>query len=319
MRIVVAALALLLAASTAAADTYPSKPIRLIVPFPPGGSTDIFARPIAQKLSEALKQQVVVENRGGAGGTLGAEVAAKSPPDGYTLLMGHIGTLAVAPSLYPKLPYDPLKSFAPVSMVATLPNVLVVNPALAAKSVGELIAYARAHPGELSYASGGNGSAAHIAFELFKLQTGTRIVHVPYRGTAPAVTDVIGGQVAMTMTGVPPVLQFIQSGKLRALGVSGRERVEALPDVPTIAEAGVKGFEATQWYGIVAPAGTPPAIIGRLNAALRAILAGAEMRERLAALGAVPAAGPPEEFARHIETEIARWRDVVRAANLKPE
>lgn len=318
-RLLAAALVALASVGAGAQPPWPAKPIRLIVPFPPGGSTDIFARPIAQKLSEALGQQVVVENRGGAGGTIGAEAAAKSAPDGYTLLMGHIGTLAVAPSLYPALPYDPLKSFAPVSMVATLPNVLVVNPSLEAKTVGELIAYAKAHPGKLAYGSGGNGSAAHIAFELFKQQTGTRIVHVPYRGTAPSVTDVIGGQVAMTMTGVPPVLAFIQAGKLRALGVSGRKRAEALPDVPTIDEAGVKDFDATQWYGIVAPAGTPAAIVERLNAEIRRILAMPDMRERLKSLGAEPAPTTPDEFRRYIASEIARWASVVKAAHMKPE
>jgi tripartite-type tricarboxylate transporter receptor subunit TctC len=308
-----------LGAAGALAQPYPSKPIRLIVPFPPGGSTDIFARPIAQKLSEALKQQVIVDNRGGAGGTIGADAAAKSPPDGYTLLMGHIGTLAVAPSIYPNLSYDPVKSFTPVSMVATVANVLVVNPSLPANNVAELIAYARANPGKLSYGSGGNGSAAHIALELFKQRTGTEIVHVPYRGTSPSVTDVIGGQVAMTMTGVPPVLPFVQSGRLKALGVSSRQRVEALPNVPTIAEAGVKDFEATQWYGIVAPAGTPQPIVARLNAELRAILQSAEMRERLKTLGAVPAPSTPEEFGRHIASEIVRWRAVIQGTHIKAD
>ena len=308
-----------LAASCAWAQPYPSKPIKLVVPFPPGGSTDIFARPIAQKLSEALKRQVIVENRGGAGGTIGADAVAKSPPDGYTLLMGHIGTLAVAPSLYPKLPYDPRKDFAPVGMVASVANVLVVNPSVPAKSVQQLIALARRDPDKLTYSSGGNGSAAHIAVELFKLRTGTRIVHVPYKGTAPAVTDLIGGQVAMTMTGVPPVLEFIRNGRVRALGVSSLRRIDALPDVPTIAEAGVADFEATQWYGIVAPAGTPAPIVARLNAELRVILESAEMRERLAALGALADPSTPEQFAERIASERVRWREVVEAARIQPD
>jgi len=290
-----------------------------VVPFPPGGSTDIFARPIAQKLSEALKQQVVVENRGGAGGTIGADAVAKSPPDGYTLLMGHIGTLAVAPSLYPKLPYDPRRDFAPVGMVASVANVLVVNPSVPARSVQELIALAKRDPDKLAYSSGGNGSAAHIAVELFKLRTGTRIVHVPYKGTAPAVTDLIGGQVAMTMTGVPPVLEFIRNGRVRALGVSSLRRIDALPEVPTIAEAAVADFEATQWYGIVAPAGTPAPIVARLNAELRLILESAEMRERLAALGALADPSTPEEFAQRIASERVRWREVVEAARIQPD
>ena len=308
-----------LAASCAWAQPYASKPIKLVVPFPPGGSTDIFARPIAQRLSEALKQQVVVENRGGAGGTIGADAVAKSPPDGYTLLMGHIGTLAVAPSLYPKLPYDPRRDFAPVGMVASVANVLVVNPSVPARSVQELIALAKRDPDKLAYSSGGNGSAAHIAVELFKLRTGTRIVHVPYKGTAPAVTDLIGGQVAMTMTGVPPVLEFIRNGRVRALGVSSLRRIDALPDVPTIAEAGVADFEATQWYGIVAPAGTPAPIVARLNAELRLILESAEMRERLAALGALADPSTPEEFAQRIASERVRWREVVEAARIQPD
>jgi tripartite-type tricarboxylate transporter receptor subunit TctC len=303
----------------AGGETYPAHAIKLVVPFPPGGSTDILARPIAQKLSQALGQQVVVENRGGAGGTIGAEAVAHAAPDGYTLLMGHIGTLAVAPSLYPKLAYDPRTSFAPVSMVAILPNVLVVNPSNPAHSVREFIAYAKAHPGALTYSSGGNGSAAHIAFEMFKQEAGIDVVHIPYRGTAPSVTDVIGGQVAATMTGVAPVLPFIRSGQLRALGVSGRERSPALPDVPTIAEQGVKDFEATQWYGLVAPAGTPAAIVERLNGELRKILASPETSELFASLGAVPSPSGSAEFREHIAREIVRWERVVRGANIKAE
>ena len=310
---------LCVAATLASAQGYPSRPLKLVVPFPPGGSTDIFARPVAQKLSEALKQQVVVENRGGAGGTIGADAVAKAAPDGYTLLMGHIGTLAVAPSLYPRLPYDPATSFAPVSLVATVANVMVVNPALPVKTVAEFIDYAARNPGKLSYGSGGNGSAAHIAVELFKLRTGARIEHIPYRGTAPSVTDLIAGQVAMTMTGVPPVIEFIRNGRLRALGVSSRQRLDALPGVPTIDEAGVKDFEATQWYGIVVPAGTPPAIVARLNAELRTILAAPEMRERLAAQGAIAEPSTPEQFAARIATERVRWREVVEAAKIQPE
>lgn len=308
-----------LGAVGATAQPYPAKPIHLIVPFPPGGSTDIFARTIAHKLSESLKQQVLVDNRAGAGGAIGAEVAARSPPDGYTLLMGHIGTLAVNPALYPKLPYDPVKSFAPISLVASVANVLVVHPSLPANNVGELIAYARANPGKLNYGSGGSGSAAHIAFEYFKQQTKTDIVHVPYKGTAPSVTDVIGGQISMTMTGVPPLLQFVRSGKLKALGVSSLKRIEALPNVPTIAEAGVKDFDATQWYGIVAPAGTPRAIVLKLNTEIRAILQTEEVRERMLAEGAIAMPTTPEEFGNHIKSEIARWGAVIKSADIKAD
>ncbi len=260
---------------------------------------------------------MIIDNRGGAGGSIGADAAAKSPPDGYTLLMGHIGTLAVNPAIYPNLPYDPQKSFAPVTMVATVANVLVAHPSQPFNSVAELVAYAKANPGKLSYGSGGNGSAAHIAFELFKQQTQTDIVHIPYKGTAPSITDVIGGQIAMTMTGAPPLLQFVKAGKLKALGVSSANRIEALPNVPTIAEAGVKDFEATQWYGIVAPAGTPREIVLLLNREIHAILKTPEMRARLESEGAIAAPSTPEEFSQHIKTEAARWGVVVKSAGIK--
>ena len=247
-------IAALLAAFTGGvqAQAYPTKPIRLVVPFTPGGTTDILGRAIAQKLTDALGQPMLVENRPGAGGSIGAEAVARAAPDGYTLLMGHIGTLAVNPSLYPKLGYDPVKNFAPVAWVARVTNVLVVNPSVPARDVQELIRLARAQPGRLRYATGGNGSAAHLAMEYFKLQTETDLIHVPYKGTAPAVTDVISGQVEVTMTGAPGVMPHVKAGKLRALGVSSMQRLESLAELPTIAEAGVTGFEAIQWYGLVA-------------------------------------------------------------------
>ena len=300
-------------------DDYPKGPIRIIVPYPPGGSPDIFARTIGAKLAEAWKQPVIVENRAGGGGTIGAGIAAKAPPDGYTLLMGHIGTLAVNATLFPKLPYDPIQSFAPVSLVAVVPNVLVVNPSQPFRTVGELIAYARANPGKLLYASGGNGGAAHIAMEYFKQQAGVDLVHVPYRGTAQAVTDLIGGQVALTMTGAPPLMPHLQAGRLRALAVSSRQRVEALPEVPTIAESGVRGFDATQWYGLVAPAGTSRAIIDKLNREVRATVNSPEMRERLRSEGAIASTTTPEEFGAFIRAEIARWGAVVTSAGIRPD
>jgi tripartite-type tricarboxylate transporter receptor subunit TctC len=309
-----------LAATPARAQTvasYPSKPIKLIVPFPPGGSTDILARTLGQKLNEAWGQPVIIDNRGGAGGSIGADLAAKSPADGYTLMMGHIGTLAVNVSLYSKLPYDPVRDFTPVSMVAVVPNVLVVNPSLPAKSVPELIAYAKANPGKLDYSSGGNGSAAHLALEYFKLQSRTFIVHVPYKGTAPSVVDVIGGQVSMTMTGAPAVMPHVKSGRLRALAVSSAKRLEALPDIPTIAEAGIPGFEATQWYGIVTPAGTPSAVVQKLNTEINKIMQSKEMRDRLNAEGAIASPGTPEQFGAYIKAEIARWATVIKAAGMK--
>ena len=262
------ALAVLATGSASAQPSaYPTKPIRLVVPFTPGGSTDILARAIGQELTKAWGQSVIVDNVPGAGGAIGADKVAKAAPDGYSLLMGHIGTLAVNPSLYPKLPYNPVKDFAPVAEVARVPNVLVVHPAVAAKNVQELVALAKAKPGQLNYGSGGNGSAANLATEYFKLQTGVAMVHIPYRGTAPAVTDLIGGQIQVLFTGAPAVIGHVRSGQLRALAVSSPKRLDALPDLPTVAEAtGMKDFEADQWYGVVAPAGTPREIITKLNA-----------------------------------------------------
>lgn len=318
-RAAAAALALALASSAALAQAYPSRPIRLIVPFPPGGSTDILARALGQKLSEAWGQQVIVDNRPGAGGSIGAEAAAKAPADGYTLLMAHIGTLAVNPALYPKLGYDAQKDFAPVSMVAIVPNVLVVHPSVPAKTVTELVDYARKNPGKLNYSSGGNGSAAHLAMEYFKLQTKTDIVHVPYKGTVPAVTDLIAGQVSLTMTGAPAVMPHAQSGKLRALGVSSASRLDAFPQVPTIAESGVPGFDATQWYGVVAPAGTPADVVKKLNAEIAAIMGSAEMKARLNTEGAIASVNTPAQFAAFIEAERRRWGAVVKAAGMRPD
>jgi tripartite-type tricarboxylate transporter receptor subunit TctC len=314
-----AALALGTIPAVAGAQAYPSRPIRLIVPFPPGGSTDILGRALGQKLAETWGQQVIVDNRPGAGGSIGAEAAAKAPADGYTLLMAHIGTLAVNPALYPRLGYDAQKDFAPVSMVAIVPNVLVVHPSLPVKTVTELVEYARRNPGKLNYSSGGNGSAAHLAMEYFKLQTKTDIVHVPYKGTVPAVTDLIAGQVSLTMTGAPAVMPHVQAGKLRALGVSSTARLDAFPQVPTIADSGVPGFDATQWYGVVAPAGTPPEIVRKLNAEIAAIMGSAEMKARLNTEGAIASVNTPAQFAAFIEAEQKRWGAVVKAAGMRPD
>jgi tripartite-type tricarboxylate transporter receptor subunit TctC len=270
------------------------------VPFTPGGSTDILARAIGQELTRAWGQSVIVDNVPGAGGAIGADKVAKAPADGYTLLMGHIGTLAVNPSLYPKLPYNPLKDFAPVAGVARVPNVLVVHPSVPAKDVRELVALAKAKPGQLNYGSGGNGSAANLATEYFKLQTGVSMVHIPYKGTAPAVTDLIGGQIQVLFTGAPAVIGHIKSGQLRALAVSSPKRLDALPDLPTVAESGYKDFEADQWYGVVAPAGTPREVISKLNAQINAALNTPELKARLAAEGAVAMPGTPEAFGQLI-------------------
>jgi len=301
------------------AQAWPGRPVRLIVPFPPGGSTDILGRSIAQKLQEALGQPFVVENKGGAGGSIGATEAARAAPDGYTLLMGHIGTLAVNPSLYPDLAYDSMRSFAPVTLIARVPNVLVVNPGVPANDVRQLIALAKSKPGALRYASGGNGSAAHLAMEYFKLRTQTDIGHIPYRGTSPAVVDVIAGQVEMIMTGVPAVIEHVKAGKLRALGVSSRMPVASMPGVPTIAASGVPDFEAIQWYGIVAPTRTPPAVIALLNAEIGRALQTPALKSRLDAEGAEAAPTTPEAFGALIADEIARWKPVVEQSRMRPE
>jgi tripartite-type tricarboxylate transporter receptor subunit TctC len=301
------------------AQAWPGRPVRLIVPFPPGGSTDILGRSIAQKLQDALGQPFVVENKGGAGGSIGATEAARAAPDGYTLLMGHIGTLAVNPSLYPDLAYDPMRSFAPVTLIARVPNVLVVNPGVPANDVRQLIALAKSKPGALRYASGGNGSAAHLAMEYFKLRTQTDIGHIPYRGTSPAVVDVIAGQVEMIMTGVPAVIEHVKAGKLRALGVSSRMPVASMPGVPTIAASGVPDFEAIQWYGIVAPTRTPPAVIALLNAEIGRALQTPALKSRLDAEGAEAAPTTPEAFGALIADEIARWKPVVEQSRMRPE
>jgi tripartite-type tricarboxylate transporter receptor subunit TctC len=302
---------------SAHAQGYPSRPVTLVVPFPPGGSTDILARLLGHQLSEEFGQSVIVENRGGAGGSIASEAVARSKPDGHTLMMGHIGTLAVNVGLYSKLGYDPVKSFAPITTVARVANVLVVHPDVPARSVAELIAYAKKNPGGLNFSSGGNGSAAHIAMTAFADAAGLDLVHVPYRGTAPSVTDLIGGRVQMTMTGAPAVLEYVRRGTLRALGVSTAQRLASAPDIPTIAEAGLPGFDASQWYGVVAPAGTPEPIIAKLNAAIRRAMATPKIAESLESDGATPWVGTPDEFRLHIVAEIARWGELIRRANLR--
>jgi len=299
--------------------TFPSKPVRLIVPFPPGGSTDILARAIGQKLSEAWGQPLVIDNRPGAGGIIGMETAAKAAPDGYTLVMGHVGTLAANPALYKSLPYDPVKDFAPVTLIAMVPNVLVVGPAVSSKTVAELVALAKSKPGKLDYGSGGNGSAAHLATEYFKLKAGIDIQHVPYKGTAPALQDLLGGQIAFIITGLPPVLPQVKSGKLRILGVASAQRLKQFPDIPTIAESGVPGYEATQWYGILAPAATPKDVVAKLNRDVVNALKDPSVADKLAAEGANPVGDSPGEFAAFIRNEIDLWGKVIRATGAKVE
>jgi tripartite-type tricarboxylate transporter receptor subunit TctC len=307
------------AGAVPAAWAQSAKPVRLIVPFTPGGSTDILARAIAPKLAAALGSTVLIDNKPGAGGSLGAAEAAKAEPDGNTLLMGHIGTLAVNPALYPKLAYDPVKSFVPVAWVARVPNVLVVPAPSPARSLKDFIAMVKARPGQFTFSSGGNGSAAHITFEFLKLRAGLFMLHIPYRGTAPSITDLIAGQVDATFTGAPAVLPHVKSGRLRALAVSSAQRIAALPDVPTVAESGYPGFEADQWYGVVAPTGTPAAVVARLNAEINKALALPDVAQQMAVEGALPMPGTPQAFAALIQRELPRWAEVVKAGNVKPE
>jgi tripartite-type tricarboxylate transporter receptor subunit TctC len=311
------ALALTLAPAALAADPFPSRPVRIVVPFTPGGSTDILARAIAQKLGEAWGQPVVVENRPGAGGNVGVALVAKSPPDGHTIVMGHIGTFAANPALYKSLPYDPVKDFAPVTLVARVPNVLVVGPSVQARRLSDLVAYAKANPGKLDYGSGGNGSAAHLATEYFKLRAGVDLQHVPYKGTGPAVADLIGGQIGVMITGALPLLPHIRSGKLRALAVASPQRLAILPDVPTIAESGYPGFAAVQWYGLFVPAGTPRDVIAKINRDAIGALKDPAVAERLASEGAEAVGDTPEEFGAFVRSEIALWGKVIRESGAK--
>jgi tripartite-type tricarboxylate transporter receptor subunit TctC len=302
-----------------AAQTYPRQNILLVVPFTPGGSTDILARLLGQRLERALKYPVVVESRPGAGGSVGVGSVARAAADGHTLVMGHIGTFAVNPALYPKLPYDPVKSFEPVSGIANVHNMLVVHPEVPTKTLQELIDYAKQNPGKLNYASGGIGSAAHIAMVALADRAGITMTHVPYRGTAPAVTDLLGGRVQLTFTGAPNLLQHVEAGTMRALAVSGQSRLKSAPNVPTVAESGYPGFEASQWYGILVPAGTPKAIVDRLDTEIRTAMAAPEIAERLSLEGAEVWTTTPADFRDHIAKEMARWGELVRRTGIKPE
>jgi tripartite-type tricarboxylate transporter receptor subunit TctC len=307
------------ATGMARADTFPSKPIHLIVPFTPGGTTDVLAREIAQKLQVAFGQTVIVENRPGAGGSVGCEMVARSEPDGHTLLMGHIGTLAVNPSVYPHLGYDPVKGWSSIAWTANVPNVLAVHASVPATSIKELVALAKSKPGALAYGTGGNGTASHIASAYFTMVTGTEFLHVPYKGTAPFVVDLLAGLLQMGFSGTPSIMPHVKTGQLRALGVSSAERSKAYPELPTIAESGYAGFEADQWYGIVGPAGIDAAVVARLNAEINKAVDSKELRERLAKEGGEPILLPPQALAAHIVAEIERWRPVLKAADVRLE
>jgi tripartite-type tricarboxylate transporter receptor subunit TctC len=296
---------------------YPARPIRLIVPYPPGGSTDLLGRTVGEGLAERLGQQVVVDNRGGASTMIGAEIAARAPADGYTLLVGTVTTLAVNRVMLRKLPYDPVRDFDPVSMLAAQPYVLALHPAVPATSVAQLIAYGKSAPGKLTMASPGVGSSGHLAGELFMHMSGAKFTHVPYKGTGPAIIDLLGGHVSMSFSGVTSVKPHAQSGKLRALGVTTAKRSAAMPDTPTIAEAGIPGYETSTWNSLVVPRGTPPAIIQRLNAEVNAILNRPEVRDRLRDQGADPDPGTPAQLSAHIQSEITRFTRLVKAVGIK--
>ena len=305
--------------SIAASAQFPNKPIRMVVPFPAGGPTDIVARTVGQKLAEALGQPVIIDNRGGAGGVLGTEMVVKSPADGYTLLVGTISGLAVAMSLYPNHSYETLRDLAPITQAVTVTNIVVVHPSIPARSVKELLALARAKPGTLTYASSGNGTITHLAGELFKSLARVDIMHVPFRGGAPALTALLSGEVSMSFENSLIVVPHIKSGKVRALAVTGAKRSRSAPELPTVAEAGLPGYSASGWYGFVAPAATPKEIIARLASELNRILKQPDVIERLSSQGAEPVGGTPAEFTAFIQTEIDKWAKLVKSANMKAE
>jgi tripartite-type tricarboxylate transporter receptor subunit TctC len=299
------------------AQDYPNKPIRFVVPYAPGGASDVTARLLGQMMTQAWGQTVAVDNRAGANGIVALEFVAKSPADGYTILMANLGPNAINPAVYSKLPYDPVKDFSAVTLTTLVPNILVVNPYLPAKTLKEIFALAKAKPDELSYGTGGYGSSNHLSMELLKSMAGIRITHVPYKGDVPAMTDAMAGQIAMSVPTVVAASPYVKSGKLRAIAVTSKTRVRSLPDVPTVAEAAVPGFESVSWGGVMAPGGTPVAIVNKLNAEIVRILRLPEMQERLQALGADVVGNSPAEFAAYLDAEIARWSKVAKAANVK--
>jgi len=308
----------------AQAQAWPGKPVRIVVPFAAAGTTDIIARALAPELQRAFGQPFVVDNKPGAGGNSGAAEVAKSPPDGYTLLMGTVGTHAINPALYPKMPYDHVKDFAPITLCAGVPNVLVMNPGIAAKyqigSVADLVRAAKANPGKLNVASSGNGTSIHLSAELFKSMTGTYMVHLPYRGSGPALIDLLGGSADLMFDNLPSSLPHIKAGKLKALAVTSAVRSAVLPDLPTIAEAGgpaLQGFEASSWFGLLAPAGTPADIVNRVQQEVAKSLSSAAVKERLVSQGAIPSGNTPAEFARHIDAETKKWAQVVKVSGAK--
>ncbi|OZI81142.1 tripartite tricarboxylate transporter substrate binding protein [Bordetella genomosp. 6] len=311
------ALGAMLAAPAAVAAPFPDRPVRLVVPYPPGGGADIFARTLSEPLAAQLGQPVIVENRPGANGIIGTDAVARAAPDGYTILLGNSGPNAINQAIYPELPYDAVDSFEEVSLIGYTTHVLVVNPGVEARSVTELIELARRAPGRLNFASTGQGGTPHLAGELFKLMTGTDMVHVPYKGASPSNADVIAGQVQLTFNTLPPLMTSIKAGKVRALAVTGKQRSQLLPEVPTIDEAGVAGYDVQTWYGIHAPAGTPAVVVDRLNQALVAVLSNAKVREALVGQGYEVATSTPDAFSRMVRDDVAKWRKVVKEARVK--
>ena len=302
----------LFASGVALAQSYPSKPIRFVAPFPPGGPADILARIIAQPLSDRWAQQVIIDNRAGAGGNIGADIVAKAPPDGYTLLLGTVGTHAINPSLYSGMPYDNVKDFEPVSLIAMVTIVLVTHPSVPVASVKELIALARTRPGELTFGSPGNGSPQHLAGELFNTMTKVKMLHIPYKGAVPALQDLLGGRISMIFSSMPPALPHVKTGRIKALAVTSSKRSPATPDLPTIAESGVPGYEVINWYGVLTPAGTSKDIVSRLNSETNRIMNLPDVKERLAAQGAETLTSTPQEFGAFIKSETAKWAKVVK-------
>jgi tripartite-type tricarboxylate transporter receptor subunit TctC len=311
-----ALLVALLAAGVAQAQGYPAKTIRWIVPWPPGGGADVLSRMLSPQLSEALKQQIVIDNRGGAAGNIGAELAAKSPADGYTVVFAYSGTHAINPSIYRKMPFKE-SDFAPIIQLASVPQVLVVHPSLPVKTVKELVALAKKRPGELTYGSSGSGAFNHLTGALFSMKTGTQLTHVPYKGGGPAAVALLSGEITMILGEPATIVGFVKSGRVRALAVTGAKRAPALPELPTIAEAGVAGYEATSWNGMLAPAGTPADVIKRLNAEFNRIISAPDMKKRMLDSGYEPVGGPPERLGELIRTEIAKWAPVVKAAGVQ--
>lgn len=313
------ALLLACAPALAAAQTYPTKTVRIIAPFAAGSTIDIIGRLIAPKLFEALGQAVIVEDRPGAGGMIGLDFVAKSAPDGHTLVIGALGPLAMNPALYPKTPFDPVQDFAAISLLATGPVVIAVHPSIPARNMKELVELAKKRPGQLNFGSPGVGTSPHLTGELFKLITKTDIVHIPYKGNAEAITDLIGGQLSMVFTGVPPVVPLAKAGKVRLLATTGKQRMPNLPDVPTMRESGIEGADVLIWYGVVAPAATPKEVIARLNREIVKIMSLPDMREKFSQQGVDPASSTPDEFAQLIRDEVARWAKVIRTAGIKLE